>query len=59
MTDDPHDDSAHWAGQLRSKSNDGTECTTKRTTRRAEQPDVQRKKPRLAKDEPTQPSVPD
>jgi len=46
--DDPHDESTHWIGNLPQESNDSTERTDKRTTRRSKQPDVQRKKPPMA-----------
>ena len=47
--DDPHDESTHWIGNLPQESNDSTERTDKRTTRRSKQPDVQRKKPPMEK----------
>ena len=49
--DDPHDDSTNWIGNLPKEGTDSTERTTKRTSRRAKQSDVQRKEPRLASQE--------
>ena len=46
--DDPHDESTHWIGNLPQESNDSTERTDKRTTRRSKQSDVQRKEPPMA-----------
>ena len=45
--DDPIDDVSHWVGQLSKESTDSTECTTKRTTGREQQPNLQRKEPPL------------
>lgn len=59
MTDDPHDDSTNWAGNLPKTSDNSPKRTTKRDTGRAEQPDVQRQESRLATQKETKPSIPD
>lgn len=53
MTDDPHDDSAHWAGQLPRKTDDGTKRTDKRDPGREKQSDVQRQESRVAETQQT------
>jgi len=46
--DDPHDEVTHWVGNLPQESNDSTERTDKRTTRRSKQSDVQRQESPMA-----------
>lgn len=47
--DDPHDESTHWIGQIPKEDTDSNERTDKRSTRRSEQPNIQRKKLPVAK----------
>lgn len=49
--DDPHDESAHWIGKILEENTNSTERSDKRTARRQQQPDIQRKKPPVAKRE--------
>jgi len=46
--DDPTDDVTHWIGKIPKESTYELERTDQRTTRRSEQPNVQRKKPPVA-----------
>lgn len=49
--DDPHDESTHWIGKILEENTNSAERSDKRTARRQQQPDIQRKKPPVAKRE--------